>query len=425
MTNKKNVVIISSISSERLRYTLDTIFRDRLKLNYFITDNIKEVCNDDIVIEYNFQRKHEFDFIEASVFISRQTIDKDFQPIVVGKEEELVIFPSEISLFEMDIFSAVFYCLSHYDAYLQTSKDAHGRIKFDQWFPRTSGLDQFPYVDIWIEKMKNFIELKGLECHTSHFEQDISFDIDHFFLIDQRPIFQHIKASIGDLVRFRFFHLFQRWLIILGITEDPAEKFFDLLDYQSEQKFTFFILMKQGRHNSLNPLNELKKLMIKKLMKYGKVEIHPSYQSLNKPELILQEKLQLAKITQSEINVSRFHFLRLNFPESFIALNQYKIQTDQSVGYYDKPGFPSSTCQSYHFFDVLNNQSLPLSIQPFVWMDSMNKYYRKLSVEEEKEELYHFKNLVRKYHGRFCVVFHNDSMTERRYRMLFKSLLYS
>ena len=160
-------------------------------------------------------------------------------------------------------------------------------------------------------------------------------------------------------------------------------------------------------------------------MKYGKVEIHPSYQSLNKPELILQEKLQLAKITQSEINVSRFHFLRLNFPESFIALNQYKIQTDQSVGYYDKPGFPSSTCQSYHFFDVLNNQSLPLNIQPFVWMDSMNKYYRKLSVEEEKEELYHFKNLVRKYHGRFCVVFHNDSMTERRYRMLFKSLLYS
>lgn len=425
MTDKKNVVIITSISSERLRYTLDTIFRDRMQLNYFITDNIKEVCSNDIVIEYNFHKKYDYDFIEASAFISSQTIDKDFHPEIKGANEDLVIFPSDISLFKLDIFSAIFYCLSHYDAYIQTDKDEHGRIKFSQWFPRISGLDQYPYVEIWINMLREFLTLKGIECHNSHFEQDISFDIDHFFLMDQRPFLKHIKASIGDLLRFNFFHLFQRWLIILGLTEDPGEKFFDLLDYQSEQKFTFFILMKEGRHNSLNPLNELKKLLIKKLLKYGKVEIHPSYQSLSKPELILQEKLQLAKISQTDIKSSRFHFLRLNFPDSFIALNQYKIETDQSIGYYDQPGFPSSSCKPYKFFDVLNNQCLDLSIQPFVWLDSMNKYYRKITSEEEKEELYHFKELIRKYHGRFSVVFHNDSMTERRFRMLFKSLLYS
>ncbi|HUH75661.1 MAG TPA: hypothetical protein VLZ75_14800 [Chitinophagales bacterium] len=425
MTNKKNVVIITSISSERLRYTLDIIFRNRLKVNYFITDNVKEVCKDDIVIEYNFIQKYEYDFIQASAFISRNSIDTDFYPVVKGKGEDLVIFPTENTLFKLDIFSAIFYCLSHYDAYLQTDKDAHGRIKFDQWFPRTSGLDQFPYVDIWIEKLKNYLESNNLECSESNFEQDISFDIDHLYLIDQRPLFQHIKASIGDLLKFNFFHLFKRWLIILGLTEDPAEKFFDMLDYQSDHKFTFFILMKQGKHNSLNPLNELKKLLIKKLMQYGQVEIHPSYQSLTKPELILQEKLQLSKITKTDISASRFHFLRLSFPESFVALNQYDIKTDQSVGYYDQPGFPSATCKPYHFFDLVNNQALTLIIQPFVWMDSMNKYYRKITLEEEKEELYHFKELCKKYNGRFSVVFHNDSMTERRYRMLFKSLLYS
>ena len=45
--------------------------------------------------------------------------------------------------------------------------------------------------------------------------------------------------------------------------------------------------------------------------------------------------------------------MRLNFPDSFIALNQYKIEKDQSIGYYDQPGFPSSSCKPYKFFDVL------------------------------------------------------------------------
>ena len=272
---KKNIVIITTISSERLRYTLDTIFRDKLKVNYLITDNTKEVCKNDLVIEYNFQKRTDYHFIQASSFISRKTIDLDFKPDIKVSGEELLLFPSEISLFQSDIISAIFYCLSHYDAYIQTEKDSHGRIKFNKWFPRTSGLDKYPYVEIWIDQLKHFLESNGIECQDSHFEQDISFDIDHFYLIDQRPILQHIKASIGDILRMKFFHLFQRWLIILGLKEDPAEKFFHMLDYQSDQKFTFFILMKQGKHNSLNPLNELKKLLIKKLMQYGKVEIHP------------------------------------------------------------------------------------------------------------------------------------------------------
>ena len=77
---KKNIVIITTISSERLRYTLDTIFRDKLKVNYLITDNTKEVCKNDLVIEYNFQKRTDYHFIQASSFISRKTIDLDFHP---------------------------------------------------------------------------------------------------------------------------------------------------------------------------------------------------------------------------------------------------------------------------------------------------------------------------------------------------------
>lgn len=425
MSDKQRVVILSPVQSDRLHYVLQTIFTERLQVHYILTENENEISEKDYVIEYNVIRKSHYDFIQAHDIIGKTSIDVYFKPDISGSEEELKLFPSDSSLLGMDLFSAVFYCLSHYDAYTQSEFDNHQRIRFGQWFPRISGLDRFPYVEIWIDQLKNYLEQKGLDVNSNQFEQDISFDIDHFYLLDQRPFFQHIKASAGDIFRLRFFQLFQRWLVILGLTEDPAEKFFDLLDYQFNTKLTFFVLMKHGRHNSLNPLNELKKLLIKKLSKYGQIGIHPSYQSSVKTELIEKEKLQLSEILNEEISESRFHFLRLKFPSSFYALDKSGIKADKSIGYYDQPGFLSSTSIPYYFFDPVSNRKIDLVIEPFVWMDSMNRYYRDINEADEKKELFYYKTLVKKYKGKFSVVFHNDSMVDRRYRKLFKSLLYN
>ncbi len=425
MSDKQRVVIFSSILSNRLNYVLETIFEQRLKVSYILTDNTQLINSNDVVIEYNKVSTTDYDFIEADDFIQQRELTDGFRPGISGEEEELLLFPTESSVFSMDIFSAVFYCLSHYDAYIQKEFDAHHRVKFDKWFPRKSGLDRLPYVEIWQDKIKNYLEIRGLSCHVPAFEQDISFDIDHIYLMDQRPFFQHIKASIGDILKLNFFQLFHRWLIILGITEDPAEKFFDLLDYNFKNRFNFFILMKHGKNNSLNPLNELKKLLIKKLKKHGEIGIHPSYEASYKTDLIQKETNQLTEIVEYKITESRFHFLRINFPSSFHQLISAGIKTDKSIGYYDQPGFLSSTCLPYQFFDPVKNEVTSLFIEPFVWMDSMNKYYRDLDEKEEKSELMNYKSIVRKYNGKFNVVFHNDSMIDRRYRKLLKSLLYN
>jgi len=425
MNNNPRVVIFSLIQSPRLKYVLEIIFRQRFKINYLITANKNDIQESDVVIEYNLHQETDYDFIQAHKIIQEESVDKKFKPTIEGEETSLRLFPTEDSIFKMDIFSAIFYCLSMYDAYTSNNYDQHKRIVFKEWFPRISGLDQLPYVDIWINKLQLYLDEKGLVCHQSQFEQDISFDIDHFYLLDQRPLFQHIKASIKELLKLRFFQLFQRWMVILGLTQDPAEKFFDFLEYQDKNKFKFFILMKHGKNNSLNPLNDLKKSLIKKLVSHGNIAIHPSYDSYSKTELIEIEKNKLSQIIQYFINTSRFHFLRINFPDSFYALEKYNIKIDQSVGYYDKPGFMASTCQPFNYFNPINNESLNLIIDPFVWMDSMNKYYRDIDDKEEKLELLHFKSIVKKYNGKFNVVFHNDSMVDRRYRMLLKSLLYN
>lgn len=422
---KQRVVIFSSIHSERFKYVLETVFTERLQIPFLLTTDKQQIQSSDIVIEYNFKRKSEFNFILANQIIDDIQIQVEEKPNVLGVYEDFKLYPDQNSLFGMDIFSAIFYCLSHYDAYLQNEFDVHHRIQFKNWYPRTSGLDKLPYVDIWIQQLSEYIESYGLKCFTSEFQQDISFDIDHIYLMDQRPIMKHIRASIGDLFRLRFFQLFQRWLIILGVTEDPAEKFFDMLDYKSTNKFSFFILMKEGKHNSLNPLNELKKLLIKKLKNHGSIALHPSYDASIKRDLISKEKKQLEEIILEEVNTSRFHFLRMQFPTSFYYLSQAGIQVDKSIGYYDQPGFPSSTSLSYRFFDPVKNQIIPITISPFVWMDSMNKYYRTIDEKEEKNELFALKSMVKKYNGQFNVVFHNDSMIYRRYRLLFKSLLYN
>lgn len=425
MADKNRLVIITSVVSERMKYIAETIFQERLGVNYLLTDKEQEINSKDCVIEYNLQRHTKYDFIRANSFILETTISKNFKPEVKGEQENLMLFPAPDGIFEMDIFSAIFYCLSHYDAYTSNEKDQHGRVLFKKWFPRTSGLDTLPYVEIWLSKLTSYLESRGLACQKEEFELNITFDIDHFFLIDQRTIWQHIRGSIGDLIRLDFFYLLKRWLIILGLTEDPAERFFDLLDYQGYKKLTFFILMKQGRNNSLNPLNDLKKLLIKRLKKYGEVGLHPSYYCMDKPNLVQEEKEQLTQIVEQPITDVRYHFLRVKFPEAFYTLVKNGIQKDQTIGYYDQPGFLSSTCRSYYFFDPEKNQKLNLIIEPFVWMDSMNRYYRKIDEREERTELHHLKEIVRKYNGKFSVVFHNDSMVDRKYRMLFKSLLFN
>lgn len=422
---KQRVVIYSSIQSERLKYVLETIFSERLQIPFLLTSDKYPILDSDIVIEYNFNRTAEYEFIQAHSIIEDIQIQADEHPQLVGEGEGLKLYPDQNSLLGMDIFSAVFYCLSHYDAYLQKDLDVHQRIQYQNWYPRTSGLDRMPYVEIWIQQLSEYIESQGLKCYTPEFQQDISFDIDHIYLMDQRPFMKHIRASLGDIFRLKFFQLFQRWLIILGVTEDPAEKFFDMLDYKSTNKFSFFILMKEGKNNSLNPLNELKKLLIRKIKNHGSIALHPSYDSSIKKDLILKEKKQLEEIILEEVKTSRFHFLRFQFPTSFYHLSQAGIEVDKSIGYYDQPGFPSCTTLPYRFFDPIKNKIVPITISPFVWMDSMNKYYRTIDEKEEKNELLALKSIVKKYNGQFNVVFHNDSMIYRRYRLLFKSLLYN
>ncbi|MCO5247412.1 MAG: hypothetical protein M9887_00460 [Chitinophagales bacterium] len=424
MNENKRVVILSSIRSERLIFVLDTIFGQRLKVNYILSNQSNVIQGNDIVIEYNFTPSTSYPFIKAEEIIVEKNIHPDFKPAIANHEENLLIFPSVESFLGFDIFSAVFYCLSHYDAYTQTKFDEHKRVKFAEWFPRVSGLDRFPYIEIWIQKLKVFIEEQQLECISPTFKQDISFDIDHFYLISQRPLIHHIKATIKDIYYLRFFNLFKRWMIIFGLAEDPGERFFDILDYQNNEKFSFFILMKQGGKDSLNVLNEVKRKLIRKLENIGEIAIHPSYHSSQKPELISKEKKQLEEIIQDKVSVSRFHYLKFQFPNSFYHLVENGISIDKSIGYYDRCGFPSSTSLPYDFFDPVANKKLELQIHPFVWMDSQNKYYRQIDEKEEKQELIELKSLVKRYDGHFNVVFHNDSMIDSRYRLLFKFLLY-
>ena len=424
MNENRRVVILSSIQSKRLDYVLHTVFNERLEVDFLLTDKEANIKEENFVIEYNYTQRYNYNFIQANEIIEDFEINKYFTPSIENKEEDLILFPSNDSFLSFDIFSSIFYCLSHYDAYTQSHYDEHKRIRFSEWYPRKSGLDQFPYVEIWIQRLRQFLEAENIICKKTEFKQDISFDIDHFYLISQRPFLHHIKATIKDIYLLRFFSLFKRWMIILGLAEDPAERFFDVLDYQYSEKFSFFILMKQGGKDSLNLLNEVKKKLIKKLKNYGDVAIHPSYYSTQKPELISKEKLQLEEIIGEKITVSRFHYLKLNFPESFYRLMESGITKDKTIGYYDHPGFLSSTSLPYYFFDPKKNQALDIRIEPFVWMDSQNKYYRSIGEKEEKQELIELKTLIKKYNGHFNVVFHNDNMIERRYRLLFKFLLY-
>jgi|GEM_PF-4632832 len=426
MSENASIVIYSSITSNRLVYVLETVFRDRMDIPFTLIHDISQINGNDFVIEYNPEKTTNHLYIRSDIFITEKNINKGFKPVVSGTGEERVIFghQDERSVLSFDIFSAVFYCLSHYDIYAGDSRDQHKRPVFSNYFIRTAALDQLPYVEIWIDWLRTILKNHGFTPSGSGFKTLISFDIDHFFLLGHRSFTGYVKGFLGDVIKLRLSLFIRRLLVLAGFSRDPAEHFFNLLDDTKDAvKPVFFLLMKSGKMNSLNPLSDAKVKAIRKLEQYGTLGIHPSYHSGRKAAMIDKETVQLRSITGKEITMSRFHYLRYTLPESYQYLAASGIKEDHSMGYYDQPGLMAATSLPYTFYDLSNDRSLPVVIRPFCWMDSMNRYYRTLDNREEKEELLYWKQVIQKYKGHFSVVFHNDSMTTIRYRVLYKSLL--
>jgi hypothetical protein len=77
------------------------------------------------------------------------------------------------------------------------------------------------------------------------------------------------------------------------------------------------------------------------------------------------------------------------------------------MGYGSINGFRASVASSFYWFDLEKNETTPLQIFPFCFMDANAFYEQKLSPQKAYEELTHYYNTIKRINGLFVIIWHN------------------
>jgi hypothetical protein len=425
MNGNRPILIYTSAVTNRLKYVCDFVFKRNLQVDYSFSVNNSECIDNAFILEYSAQKSRKFSWLFSEGLLQEEGHLRVEDPNFSGEARDSVLFPSAEadSLLPFDILSAVFYCLSLYQAYTLKDVDEHGRLNYQQWFLRRKGLDQYPIVEIWLDILRKELKKEGIVCaDTPKYKRTVSFDIDHTFAYLDRTVRSNLRALAGDVLKGRWAMLCERIAVWRSTKEDPfvlSERLFPL---NGGVEYKFFVLMKEGEMDSLNLNTERKEKELRRLRKFGSIGLHPSYQAGMNAELIAKERKLLESALDESITQSRHHFLRQSIPISQEALLKCGIQEDYSIGYYDRPGLMACCSLSFPFYNILSEEHTDLEIFPFFWMDSMNRYYRAISEDDELIEVHRWEDVFRFHGGRACYVFHNDSMVLDRYRFLVTSL---
>lgn len=289
---------------------------------------------------------------------------------LVAKESREFLVDNQ---FQFDIIETIFFHLSRYEEYHcePSQKDRWDMMREEQQFLVKNKLEKEPIVDRIVS-----VFLKGLGINPVEYKSEIriTHDID---------LIKKFKSPLSFL-RFNAYYL-KNWKGAQPINElwksyyrsvVNGEKAYDVFDRmlikdKCEKEIYFLMGGKESVDTPLDTRSEIFKKAIKlsKDRDY-KIGIHPSYATWKNQELLLDEKTKLEEIIDSEITISRQHYLHFSFTDTIAILEATGISQDSTIGYNRIIGFRAGTGVGFKLFDLAKNRVSSILEKPLAVMDS-------------------------------------------------------
>lgn len=412
------ILIYTHKITPRVRYIFRQIFTRILLIPVDFTSKVEEfVAYNGSKISYTkVPLGNEF-FIESNELLFQQGINNI--EIEIQKWGDLpCFFPlGKKSTIPFDIFSASFYLISRYEEYLPHIKDKHERFKATESLAYQHYFLEKPLVDIWAYKLL-FILKERFTCYTfkqRSYKYISTIDIDQAFTFKHKSFFRTLGASLKSLSKLNLFTFANRLFTFLGFKKDPFNTFDELLRLKKQYgiKTIFFFLV--GNYSEYDKNISVAKnkfrLLIKDMVDYAEVGLHPSYYTKDDLKRLKKEKERLESVTNTPAKRSRQHYLRFSLPQTYQYLIDLEIEEDYSMGYASHTGFRASTCTPFYFYDLEFEIQTPLKIFPFAVMDTTLNDYLKLTPKQSLGKIRDLKEEVKKVNGVFITLFHNDSLS--------------
>lgn len=414
---KINILVDKETS--RIKYTLNFIFKEVLKLNF----NIVSQISSSEIIHINYS-SHLSSYPSVNVPVSGFLADFNTTAVdckTEGKNSEFRMFIND-SDGNFDLFSMVFYFISRYEEYFITDKDEYERITFDNFTAVKNGFERLPLVDILILEFYEKLRLRfpTLYAISPKLSKLAGIDIDYMYAYNHKSWFRTLGSIAKAALVLDFKYI--RSLINFRRSHDP-DPYADFDIWltpvkNSTTELNVFVLAAQrrkGRDENLNPRHPAFFKWIRTLTDHHQIpcQWHPSIQSHDDPKIMMKEKKLLEHFTHRPIIKSRQHFLHFRLPQTFRNLIRLGIREEHSMGFYDRIGYRASTGYSHLWYDLQEEKETSLRIFPFVVMDVTLLRYMKLNPTESIEAVRQMISRQKLTGGVFSFIWHNSSFLDR------------
>ncbi len=414
------ILIYSKFKSSRLKYTLRLLFQDVLKTEYQICYDIEEfkeshlpkINYSDLKLKGSFQ-------ILSSNFLFEKSIQK--KKLSVSKWENLTVFfqTSNDADLPFDPFAMIFYLVSRYEEYVKIDQlDRYGRFQAEKSFAYENNFLDQPLVNLLAIKIKELLlkRFPRLVFGQSEYKYVPTFDIDMAFSYLGKGFWRNLGGGLKSVINFKFAKILERIQVLSGLKPDPFNNFDFILNKLKDHDFKPIFFLNLGTYGRFDKnvsfgdshfYRLLQNLNVK-----AQLNIHPSYASNSKIELLENEIAKLEHILGGDVIRSRQHFLILNWPQTYQNLISQGILEDFSLGYASQIGFRASICTPFRFYDLEKEEESNLMIRPFAFMDGSMRDYMKLDGIEMSNKLLQLAKAVREVKGDLIGIWHNSSLAE-------------
>ena len=409
------ILIYSHKLTNRLRYIFKTLFTDLLKTEINFTNNIAQFEKSDYIkINYSPSKLNCGIFFQSTTVLFETGIKEQEINLFEYEKNKCFYNVGKDSEFPFDPFAASFYLISRYEEYLPHIKDNHERFLASESLAFQNNFLEIPLVNIWLNQIAKRIEsLSNLNFPVRKFEFISTLDIDNAYAYKHKGFIRTLGGLAKSLQSGNFS---KRLKVLFGKDQDPYDTFDYQLEIHKKYKVSpiyFFLLGDYGLNDKNIPAkNKIFQSLIKSIADYSEVGIHPSYTSNKNTETLITEIKRLQTITHRNTTKSRQHFLKLNLPNTYRNLIDNDIQKDYTMGYAEHPGFRSSICSPYYFYDLDIEVETKLQILPFTTMEATYQYYKKSTPEEASQHISELMKTVKSVNGTFISVWHNESLCE-------------
>ena len=412
------ILVYTHKITPRLKYIFKHIFTRTLLIEVDFTTKIEEfVAHNGLKMTYTKVALGNEFFIKSNDLLFEQGVN-DIE-VTLQKWDDVPCFfgLGSKSTIPFDIFAASFYLITRYEEYLPHVKDIHERFTAEQSLAFKNGFLEKPVVDIWAYKLLEKLQEKFPEYEYQKREYQFisTIDIDNAYAYKHKSFVRTAGGFLNDFFRFRIRAFWDRFIVLVNIRRDPYNTFAKILKLKKEYdvKTIFFFLVSNYTtfDTNVSPSKTKFRLLIKEMVDYARVGLHPSYFTMNDAALLKKEKERLESITNMPMTRSRQHFLRFSLPETYQNLIDVEITEDYSMGYASHVGFRASTCTPFYFYDLDFEIQTPLKIVPFALMDTTLNDYMQLTAKQSLGKINDLKKEVKAVNGQFVTLFHNESLS--------------